>query len=77
MRADEETRTELSLGDESVELTSGELDRLLLALTRLELREAVAVGEQIAALRLAGGAIRLTPTPAELAAVERALAGEV
>ncbi len=53
---------------------SDELDRLLDALARLDLREAESVGEQIAALRLVGGAIRLTPTEAELAAIQLALA---
>ena len=56
----------LSLGDE-------DLDRLLGALARLDLRDAEAVAGQIAALRLAGGAIRLTPTEAEIAALVSAL----
>lgn len=57
----------LSVGDE-------ELDRLVEALSRLELRDAEAVAEQIAALRLAGGVIGLMPTEAEIGALELALA---
>jgi hypothetical protein len=57
----------LSLGDE-------ELGRLLEALARLDLRDAGHVADQIAALRLADGVIRLTPTEGEIAALEVALA---
>jgi len=55
-------------------LRGDELGRLLEALVRLDSREADAVAEQIAALRLAGGVIRLTPTEAELAVLELGLA---
>ena len=51
-----------------------ELGRLLDALVLLDLREAEAVAGQIAALRLAGGVIALTPTEAEIGALELALA---
>ncbi len=66
--------TQLTVRDEVFRLRDDELDRLLEALAALGQGDAWAVAEQIAALRLAGGAIRLTPTEAELAAIGSALA---
>lgn len=65
----------VALGGQVVALSGDELGRLLRALAGLDLRDAEAVGEQIAALRLAGGTIELTPTEAELAALRLALGG--
>jgi len=65
---------QLVVREEVLDLRGEELDRLLEALARLDLRDADAVADDIAALRLAGGVIRLTPTEAELAALARALA---
>jgi hypothetical protein len=65
---------QLVVREEVLSLRGEELGRLLEALARLDLRDAEAVADDIAALRLAGGVIRLTPTEAELAALERALA---
>lgn len=65
---------QLVVREELLDLPAAELDRLLDALAQLDLRGAEAVGEQITALRLAGGVIVLTPTEAELAALEGALA---
>jgi hypothetical protein len=76
VRRPERGTTQLAVRDEVLSLRSDELDRLLEALVGLDLRDAGAVAEQIRALRLAGGVIRLTPTEAELAALELALAGE-
>jgi hypothetical protein len=67
---------ELLIGDEAVSLGSDELDRLLEALAPLDLHEAASVAEDITALRLAGGAIRLLPTQAELEAVRLALVAD-
>ena len=61
-------------GGEIVCLSGEELDRLLLALAALDGRDAAAVGEQIVALRLAGGTIDLMPTEAERAALRLAVA---
>lgn len=66
--------TQLAVREEVLSLRADELGRLLEALVRLDLRDADAVGDQITALRLAGGVIRLIPTEAELAALELALA---
>lgn len=65
----------VSVGEAIVRLTRDELDRLLEALARLEQRDAEAVLEEIRALRLLGGTIRLLPSEAELASLEAALAG--
>jgi hypothetical protein len=65
--------TQLVVREEVLSVPDDELDRLLEALARLDLRDAEAVADEIAALRLAGGSIRLTPTEAELAALELAL----
>lgn len=67
---------QLALGEELLTLSSDELAQVLAGLRRLETRDAASVAEQIAALRLAGGVIRLTPTEAELAALRHALADE-
>jgi len=65
---------QVALREQVVCVGDEELGRLLEALARLELRGAGAVADQIAALRLAGGVIRLTPTETEIAALELALA---
>lgn len=65
--------TQLELREQTLELSDEDLDRLLGALARLDLLDAEAVAGQIAALRLAEGVIRLTPTEAELAALVSAL----
>lgn len=69
-----EATRQVALGDELLALSSGELEQVLAGLRRLDTRDAATVAEQIAALRLAGGVIRLTPTEAELAALRHALA---
>jgi hypothetical protein len=74
--ANAEGHVELSIGDEAVSLRQDELDRLVEALGSLEQREAADVAEEITALRLAGGAIRLFPTEAEQEALRQALARE-
>jgi hypothetical protein len=71
-----ETTRQVALGEELLALSSGELEQVLAGLRRLDTRDAAAVAEQIAALRLAGGVIRLTPSQGELAALRHALAGE-
>jgi hypothetical protein len=71
-----EAARQLALGGDLLTLGSGELEQVLAGLRRLDTRDAAAVAEQIAALRLAGGVIRLTPTEAELAALRHALADE-
>ncbi len=63
----------LALREETLSVGDEELDRLLEALARLDLRDADAVAGQIAALRLADGTIHLTPTEAEISALELAL----
>jgi hypothetical protein len=63
----------LAVGDEPVSLRPDELDRLQQALAALASRDAATVADDIAALRLAGGPIRLLPSEAELAAVHLAL----
>jgi len=68
-------RTALAAGEELVSLRPNELDRLLEALARFGQRDADAVREQIRALRLVGGTIRLWPNEAELAALEAGLSG--
>jgi hypothetical protein len=70
-RAD--TTRQFELCEQALCLSDEDLDRLLAAFARLDLRDAEAVAGQIAALRLAGGAIRLTPTEAEIAALVSAL----
>lgn len=67
---------QLALGEELLTLSPRELEQVLAGLRRLETRDAATVAEQIAALRLAGGVIRLTPTEAELTALGHALAEE-
>ena len=68
------TTRQVALREEVLCVGDEELGRLLEALAQLELRGAEAVADQIAALRLAGGVIRLTPTETEIAALELALA---
>ena len=68
--------TRIALGDQVIALSTGELDRLLTGLGWLDLRGAATVGEQIVALRLVDGVIRMTLTKGELAAVALALAEE-
>ena len=63
----------VALRGEVLSVGDAELDRLLEALVRLDLRAAGAVAEHIAALRLAGAEIRLTPTEGEIAALGVAL----
>jgi ABC-type transport system involved in cytochrome c biogenesis ATPase subunit len=63
----------LAVGEDVLPLDDEELGRLVEALAGLDLHEAEAVADQIAALRLAGGVICLTPTEAEIAALELAL----
>jgi hypothetical protein len=60
---------QLALREQALYLSDEDLGRLLDALARLEARDAEAVAGQIAALRLADGVIRLTPTEAEIAAL--------
>jgi hypothetical protein len=66
--------TSLTIRDELLLLRADELDRLVEALGALGGNHAGAVAEQIMALRLAGGSIRLMPTEAEIAAMGSALA---
>jgi hypothetical protein len=66
--------TELAIGAETTLLSSDELDRLLEALAELDTAAAASVADDIAALRLAGGCIRLNPTEDELAVLRIALA---
>jgi hypothetical protein len=68
-----DTTRQLELSEQALCLSDEDLDRLLESLARLDLRDAEAVAGQIAALRLAGGVIRLTPTEAEIAALVSAL----
>jgi hypothetical protein len=65
---------QLVLCEETLSVDDEELRRLLGALARLDLRDADAVADQISALRLADGAIRLVPTEGEISALELALA---
>jgi len=74
VRASSDITARLTVGTEMLSVRVDELDRLVDALARLDLREAESIGEQITALRLLGGAIHLTPTEAELAAIQLALA---
>ena len=67
---------QIALGEEVFAVSAGELELLLASLQRLDSRDAATVAEQIAALRLAGGVIGLTPTEAELAALRQALVEE-
>ncbi len=73
MTASADDTARVALDGEVVVLSGDELDRLLRALAGLELRGAESLAEQIAALRLAGGTIDLTPTEAELDALRLAL----
>lgn len=66
--------TELAIGAETVLLNGDELDRLLETLAELDSPNAASVADDIAALRLAGGCIRLQPTQAELDVLQIALA---
>jgi hypothetical protein len=66
--------TKVAVRGGNVALSDDLLDGLLRALARLDSTSAGTVREQIAALRLAGGEIRLVPTEAELASVRLALA---
>jgi hypothetical protein len=66
--------TKLAVHGGSVVLSDDLLGRLLHALARMDSHGAGTVREEIAALRLAGGEIRLVPTEAELASVRLALA---
>lgn len=75
MKAAAERGTALAVGEEIISLRGGQLDRLLKALVGLRQGDADAVREQIMALRLIGGVIRLAPTEAQLAVLEVALAG--
>ena len=67
-------QAQLTMGGRMLSLSGEQLDELLVALAQLDGADARSVGEEIAALRVAGGVIRLTPTTAELSAVERAMA---
>jgi hypothetical protein len=68
--------TRIALGDQVIALSAGELDPPLMGLGWPDIRGAATVGEQIVALRLADGVIRMTLTKGELAAVALALADE-
>lgn len=68
---DDRTRT-VAVAGGSVALSDELLDGLLHALARLDSRGAETVREEIAALRLAGGEIRLVPSEVELAALTTA-----
>jgi len=71
-----EKAVELLIGDAApVVLRRDEIDRVVEALGRLGSEPAARVGDDIAALRLAGGSIRLLPTGPEREAVRIALAG--
>ena len=72
MSAAEEGR-ELAIGDEIVSLRSRQLKFLLEALSRARGSDADAVREEIGALRLIPGTIRLHPTEGELTALRTAL----
>lgn len=63
--------TRIALGRDVACLSDDELDRLLAALAGRDCRDAAAVAEQIAALRVAGGTIVLMPTEAEADALRR------
>ena len=65
--------TRITLGLDVVSLSGDELDCLLEALAGRDCRDAAAVAEQIAALRVAGGTIVLMPTEAEADALRRTL----
>jgi hypothetical protein len=54
-------------------LEDEEVGLLIETLARLDVRDGEALADQIAALRLAGGEIRLAPTEAEIAALNSAL----
>jgi hypothetical protein len=69
-----DTVRQLELREQTLYLSDEDLDRLLEALARLDLRDAEGLAGQIAALRLADGVIRLTPTEAEITALVSALA---
>ena len=61
------------LSGETLSLRDEDLGELLAALARLDSPGAKSVADQITALRLAGGDIRLMPTEAEIAALDVAL----
>jgi hypothetical protein len=67
------TEREFALGGQTVLLDREELERLLQRLALLDLPAAAGVADDIEALRLAGGPIRLLPTEAELAALRLAI----
>jgi hypothetical protein len=71
-----EGRVEFLIGDDAVFLRADELARLLDALAPLDRHEAFNVAEDITALRLAGGAIRLWPTEGELETMRDALVAD-
>jgi hypothetical protein len=68
-----ETRAQIAVDGQTFPLEADDLDRLLLALRRLDRQDARDVGEQISALRVAGGVIRLSLTVSELRTVDHAL----
>ena len=72
MSAAEEGR-ELAIDHEIISLRSGQLESLLEALFLARGSDALAVREEIGALRLIPGTIRLLPTEGELTALRTAL----
>jgi hypothetical protein len=63
------------LRGETFSLRDEDLGELLAALARLDSPGAKSVADQITALRLAGGDIRLMPTEGESSALDVALSG--
>jgi hypothetical protein len=73
VRAAGETHAQIAVDGETFLLEAADLDRLLIGLRRVDRHDARQVVEQISALRVAGGVIRLSLTIAELRTVDHAL----
>lgn len=73
MSASRRPRVAVTLARQTVPLTQHELDSLLRALADMHVSAATSIGEEIAALRLAGVRIQLLPNEHELAALRSAL----
>ena len=73
VRAAGEIDVDIAVDDRRFALDAEDLERLLLGLRRLDRRDAREVGEQIAALWVAGGVIRLSLRVSELRMVDYAL----
>ena len=72
MRGAGETHALIAVDGQTFPLDADDLDRLLLALGRVDRQDARDVGEQISALRVAGGVIWLSLTLSELRTVDHA-----